>query len=110
MPGLIRKRRYTLTRLSTLLILAGQPKARFCARELAERCTITYGSALGLMNGLYESGLVAKLDQGLDGSMPGQTRVYFQIAPEGKALARRVTKLIPDPVAMLRDTVYEVEG
>jgi DNA-binding PadR family transcriptional regulator len=87
----IRVRRHTIHTLAILSVLTGERKRPFTVAEVAERCNVNYGSAYQVLQRLFDSSLVARIED--HGEAVGHTRLSYQIEPRGSAVIQRILRV-----------------
>lgn len=101
-----RVRRHTIHTLAILTVLTGEHKRPFTVAEVGERCHLTYGSAYSVLQRLFESGMVARIED--HGEAVGHTRLSYQIQPRGSAIIQRIHRVgFSDPAKLMQACTAE---
>lgn len=101
------KRRYTIHVAAVMDILNRQKNLSWSAQDVADQCDLAYGTAYAILQRLFRTGLVARIETGDEGEGIGHTRVWYETSPAGKRLHRSLKQHVPDPVGALKAFIIE---
>lgn len=99
-------RRHTLHVVAVLAVLA-EGDSTWAASDLADRCELSYGSAYAVLQRLFRTGLVARIETGGEGEAIGHTRVWWDLSDAGKRLHRELKRHAADAVGLLKAALIE---